>query len=266
MPPGAAARYAGVVFDLDGVLVRGASPIPHAAEAVAALRDAGVGVAFATNNATRTPEQVAALLAGAGVGADPAEVVTSPMAAARWLEPGTRCLVVGMEGVEAALDARGCPRVTDPADAQAVVVGLDTDLTYDDLRRGTTALLSGARFLATNADATLPTENGPWPGAGAIVAALAAASGRSPEVVGKPHAPLFEAAAAVLPDGPLLMVGDRLDTDIGGAAALGWDTALVLTGVATRADLRASEIRPTHVVETLAELAAVVGIGARAAG
>lgn len=259
-------RYAGVVFDLDGVLVRGTSPIPDAAAAVDALRAAGVGVAFATNNAMRTPEQVAAVLEGAGVGADPAEVVTSPMAAARWLEPGTRCLVVGMEGLEAALDARGCERVTAPEQAEAVVIGLDTNLTYDDLRRGTAALAAGARFLATNVDPTLPTADGYWPGAGAIVAALATATGRTPEVAGKPNAPLFEAAAAVLPDGPLLMVGDRLDTDIGGAAALGWDTALVLTGVATRADLEASEVRPTHVVETLAELAALVGIGATTAG
>jgi HAD superfamily hydrolase (TIGR01450 family) len=246
--------YAGVVLDLDGVVIRRGEAIAGAPGAVAALRAAGVGVAFATNNSTRTPEQVADVLHAAGVPAEPCEVVTSSLAAAELLEPGTRCLVVGMDGLRAALAARGCEEVRGHAAAQAVVVGLDRALTYEDLRLATLALRAGARFVASNADRTFPTAGGLEPGAGAIVAALVAASDREPEVAGKPNPPLFRTAAAHLPDGPLLMVGDRLDTDVAGAAALGWDTALVLTGVSTRGELAASHLTPTVVADSLAAL------------
>lgn len=253
-------RYAGLVLDLDGVVVRGGQAIPGAAGAIAALRAAGVGVAFATNNATRTPTQVAALLGRAGVPATPAEVVTSALAAADLLEPGTRCLVVGMDGLREALAARGCVEVRDPGLTDAVVAGLDQALTYDALRRATLALRAGARFVASNTDRTYPGPDGLEPGAGAIVAALVTASDRRPEVAGKPHAPLYRTAAACLPDGALLMVGDRLDTDIDGAAALGWDTALVLTGVATPAEAAAARPRPTYVTASLAALVEQLGL------
>lgn len=246
------------MLDIDGVVVRGTVALPGAAEAVAALRAAGVGVAFATNNATRTPDAVAALLTESGVAAGAGEVVTSSVAAAELLAPGTRCLVIGMEGLRVALSERGCTLVRDPSDAEAVVVGLDTGLVWDDLRRATLALRAGARFVATNGDRTFPAAEGLVPGNGATVAALVAASDRAPEYAGKPHAPLFAAAAAVLPPGALLMVGDRLDTDIAGAAAQGWDTAVVLTGVATAAEAAAFTPPPTYVAASLAEL---VGIG-----
>jgi HAD superfamily hydrolase (TIGR01450 family) len=246
--------YSGVVLDLDGVVVLGTCLIPGADAALAAVRDAGVGLAFVTNNATRTAAQVVDVLRAVGVPARHDEVVTSAMAAADLLEPGTRCLVIGMEGLHAALEARGCTEVREPGQAQAVVVGLDRDLRYDDLRRATLALRRGARFVAANTDRTFPAAEGLEPGAGAIVAALVAASDRQPEVAGKPHAPLFETAAGHLPAGRLLMVGDRLDTDIAGAAALGWDTALVLTGVATALEAAAAVPPPTYVAESLAAL------------
>ncbi len=251
-------RYAGVVLDIDGVLVRGAEPIPGSAGAVERLIAAGVGIAFATNNAARTPEQVAAALRAAEVPATAEFVVTSAMAAAGMLTPGTRCLIIGMEGLRQALDRRGCVEIRAPGDAEAVVVGLDTDLRWDDLRRATLALAAGARFLGTNGDVTFPGPDGLWPGNGAVLAALTAATGRSPELAGKPHAPLLLAAADRLPPPEggqrLLMVGDRHETDIVGAAALGWDTALVLSGVATAEDERVWTPPPTYVAPTLAAL------------
>lgn len=251
-------RYGGVALDLDGVVFRGDRAIPGVARAVQAVRDTGTGLAFLTNNATRTPAQVVDLLGGFGVAAARDEVATSSMALADLVQPGTRCLVIGMEGLRAALADRGCVAVCDPAQAEVVAVGLDRAFSYDDLRRGMRALRAGARFLATNTDRTFPAADGLEPGAGAIVAALAAASDRQPEVAGKPHPPLYRTAAARLGAGPLLMVGDRLDTDIAGAAALGWDTALVLTGVSTADEAAVADPAPTLVADSLPALVRVL--------
>lgn len=247
-------RYAGVVVDLDGVCYLGTQAIDGSADAVSRLRDAGVGVTFATNNATRTQQESAGKLGSLGFTVEPDEIVTSAVAAAALLEPGTPCLVVGMRGLREAVRDRGCTLVEDPADAAAVVTGLDRDLSYDTLVRATRALVNGARFVASNADSTFPAEDGISPGAGAIVAALERASGRTPEVAGKPQAALFEAAAARLPDGPLLMVGDRLETDIAGASALGWDTAVVLSGVTDADMVDGADPAPTYVADDLAAL------------
>jgi glycerol 3-phosphatase-2 len=246
--------YAGVVLDVDGVLVRGDVALPGAPETLAALRTRGVAIALVTNNASRTPARIAADLADAGIVAAPEEVITSPLAAAGMLPPGTRCLVIGMDGLRLALADRGCVEVHEPGDADAVVVGWNRHLVWDDLRRATLALTRGARFLGTNGDVSYPAAEGLWPGNGAILAALAAASARTPEIAGKPQAPLFLAAAERLPAGRLLMVGDRLDTDIAGAAALGWDTALVLTGVTARAAAAAADPAPTWVLDDVSGL------------
>ena len=251
-------RYAGVVIDLDGVCYLGKEPIPGASAAVARLREAGVAVAYATNNATRTPEQFAATLVSLGFHATADDVVTSAVAAADLLEPGTRCMVIGAQGLREAVRGRGCVLVDDPDEAQAVLTGLDRDITYERLKRGTRALLGGARFIASNADGTYPDIDGISPGAGAIMAALEKASGVRAEIAGKPAPALFHAAAARLPDGPLLMIGDRVDTDIAGAAALGWDTALVLTGVTTADAAAHADPPPTYVADDLARLVAVL--------
>ncbi len=248
------ARYAGVVIDLDGVCYRGPEVIPGSPEAVARLRRAGIGIAFATNNATRTRQQAADKLISLGFEAAPDEIVTSAVAAADLIAPGTRCMVIGAHGLREAVHDRGCELVDDPTQAQVVVSGLDKDVDYEQLTRGTRALLNGARFIASNADGTYPDADGISPGAGAIMAALEKASGVRAVVAGKPEPALFQAAAARLPEGPLMMIGDRLETDIHGAAALGWDSALVLTGV-TDADAAAqANPAPTYVAEDLASL------------
>lgn len=252
-------RYAGVVFDLDGVVHRAGEPLPGAAESVTALRERGVSLVFASNNSSATPEAVAALLSDLGVPATAADVVTSAQAAADLLDPGTRCLVIGEEGLRTALADRGCVETGDWRAAEAVVVGWDRSVTWDDLRRATLALHHGARFIGTNGDRSYPSPEGPWPGNGAVLAALTAASQHAPEIAGKPHAPLLERAAARLPAGRLLMVGDRHETDVAGAAALGWDTALVLTGVTGPDELAGLDPPPTYVLGELADLLAPPG-------
>lgn len=247
-------RYAGVILDIDGVVLNLDQPIPGAPDAVAALRKRGIGVGFITNNATRTPEAVAAALCAAGVPAEADQVVTSAVAAAQLVERGTRCLVIGMEGLVEALRARGCVMVVDPTEAEAVVVGWDRELVWDDLRRATLALTRGARFVATNSDVSYPSPEGPWPGNGAVLAALTAATGRHPEIAGKPKPTVFRTAAERVPAGPLLMVGDRPETDLAGAAALGWDTALVLTGVTSPGAVADLTPCPTWVFNDLREL------------
>lgn len=252
--PARIAPYAGVVFDLDGVLYLADTPMPGAAETVAAVRAAGLGVAFVTNNASRTPEQVAAKLSGMGVPATVTEVITSSQAAARLIEPGSRCLVVGADGLRTVLERRGCGFTDDPDRAETVVVGFTPDLVWDDLRRATLALRRGARYVATNADVAFPSPEGLVPGNGATVAALNAASGRTPEIAGKPYPALFEAVVERLRTGPLLMVGDRPETDITGAQALGWDTALVLSGVTSREEADEVDPAPTYILDGVADL------------
>ncbi|MDP8978167.1 MAG: HAD-IIA family hydrolase [Actinomycetota bacterium] len=246
--------YAGVVLDLDGVVYRHERALDGAADTVAELGRRGVGVVFVTNNATRTPREVADKLRAMGVPADPSQVLTSALAAARMIDAPARCLVIGERGVRAALDERGLGLVEDAAGADVVVVGWDRRLTWDQLRRATLALSAGARFVATNSDLVYPSPEGPWPGNGATLAALTAATGREPEVAGKPRAPLLTAAAGRLPEGPLLMVGDSLATDVAGAAALGWDCALVLTGVTAASDVDGARPRPTYVLDDLGAL------------
>ena len=209
---------------------------------------------FVTNNASATPAQIVAELADVDVPATPGQIVTSAMAAAALLDPGTRCLVIGMDGLRAALDDRRCLIVTDPRDADAVVVGFDRRFTWEALRDANAAIRNGARFIATNTDATFPAADGIWPGNGAVVAAIATATGTQPEVAGKPHTPLLEAAAARAGRTPVLMVGDRFETDIAGAAALGWDTALVLTGITAEAEVAGLSPAPTYVLRGLAQL------------
>lgn len=246
--------YAGVVVDLDGVCFRGSEAIDGSPGAVDRLRDAGIAVVFATNNSTRTPDDYVDKLTSLGFDVSPDELVTSALAAADLLDPDCRCLVIGADGLRAAARGRGCVLVDDPQQAQVVLVGLDPQFTYDRLTRGTRALLAGARFIASNPDATLPGVDGVAPGTGAIIAALERATGVTAEVAGKPQPALYRAAAARLPAGELLMIGDRLETDIVGATALGWDTALVLTGVSDAAAAAAADPAPTYVADDLASL------------
>jgi HAD superfamily hydrolase (TIGR01457 family) len=255
--------YDAILFDLDGVLYLGSRPIPGAAEVVATLRTAGKRIVFVTNNSSRTPGDVATHLEDLGIQATPADVETSSHATAELLtNKGIHsAFVIGEEGIRTALTQAGIElRDGDPDRADAVVIGFDREATYADLRAAAVLVAGGAAFIATNADASFPASDGTmWPGAGALLAAVETASGRRAEVVGKPNPPVLEAALRRAGGGRPLMVGDRLDTDIAGAARLGWDSALVLTGIATRAQAERAEFAPTFVLDDLHGLVAAQG-------
>jgi len=223
-----------VCCDLDGVIWRGDEPIPGSAEGVADLRAGGLRVVFATNNSSGTRAEYAAKLVTCGVPAVADDVLSSAMAAARLLASdlpaGARVLSYSGPGVREALEAVGLVPV-DSMPAAAVVVGWHRDFDFDRLARAADAVREGARFVATNVDPTYPTATGVVPGTGALVAALATASGRQPEVAGKPMAPMADLVrAACGPDG--VMIGDLPSSDGAFAAALGWPFALVLSGIA----------------------------------
>ena len=238
--------YRAVLFDLDGTLYRGETPIDGAVETDLALRERGVLVRYVTNNATLELSAFAAKLRRMGFPAEPEEIASSASGTATHLsEENVRsAFVVGMPGLVRTLRAAGVEVVNadaeglvdpDPRRAEAVVVGLCRTLTYDLLWGAMETIGGGARFVATNPDATFPLEGGRLsPGAGALVAAVQAGSGVEPFVVGKPKPFLIESILreAGLRPTEALVVGDRVDTDLAAGRAAGCPTYLVLTGVA----------------------------------
>ena len=258
-------RYDLVILDLDGVVYLGTEPIPGAAGAITRLREDGRRVAYATNNAGRTPSEVAALLVSLGITATADEVVTSPQAAGRLLAQrlpaSAPVLVVGAEALREQVGAAGLTPVDSAGAAPvAVVQGYGPEVGWRQLAEATVAIRGGALWVATNTDRTLPSPRGPLPGNGALVAALSTALDRVPDVVvGKPEPGLFVEAAARAGASRPLVVGDRLDTDVEGARRAGMDSVLVLTGVAGARDVLAAPParRPTLLAADLAELSTV---------
>lgn len=273
----------GILCDLDGVVYRGEHACPGAVEGLTAARSAGIQVLFMTNNASRPPGEVARHLTDLGLPTTDQEVLGASQVAASVLAAertellaapdgavAAAVLAIGGPGVALALREVGLhavlPEQTRAAAAQgqplsvaAVVQGYGSGVTALDLAEAAYAIAEGASWMATNDDSTLPTERGLAPGNGSLVAAVAHATGRLPRVVGKPHGPAYEVAMARLglPREQCLMIGDRLETDISGARAVGLQSALVLTGVDGRADVDAAAeaLRPDLVVETIPDLA-----------
>jgi len=249
------------LVDLDGVLVRGGEPLPGAAEALQRLKEAGRVVVF-SNNSTRSRRRFAARLSGMGFKIKPEEIVNSAYIVAQHILKSagpSKVFIIGEEGLKEELELAG-HRLAGPEEAEFLVVGMDRELSYEKLAGALHLLLRGAHFLATNADPTFPTPEGPLPGAGAVVGALQGMGFSPEEVVGKPSPIAFKVALeAAGVGGPreCLLIGDRLETDILGAARVGMDSALVLTGVTRREDLQESVFQPTWVAESLA---ALVGI------
>ncbi|MDC5695965.1 HAD-IIA family hydrolase [Intrasporangium calvum] len=259
--------YAGLVCDLDGVVYRGSRAVPGAPDVLRQLVREGMRIVYATNNASRLPSEVAEHLSELGLPASSPDVVTSAQAGAAALAallvPGSRVLALGGQGVSAALAEVGLEPVQPARSASgappaAVLQGLGRELTVQDFESAARHLADGAVWVATNGDATLPMEWGLAPGNGAYVTLLAQTVGRDPLVVGKPHAPLYQASVERLGTTleATLAVGDRLDTDIAGAVAAGLDSAWVLTGVHPPSELlRQPEGGvPTWVISHLAEL------------
>jgi len=251
-----------VIFDLDGVVYIDGRGIDGAGAALQRLTDAGIQVLFASNNSTKTPAMAAEHIAAAtGYPCTAAQAVTSSFVTAKQLAGMYRAAhVVGEPGLVATLRDEGIDVVADWRDAQVVVVGLDRAVTFDALAAATLAIgVGGAAFVATNTDVTFPTDDGPVPGGGAIVAAIAAATEVEPVVYGKPNE-AFRSVMRDLADGEVLMVGDRAETDIAMGKAEGWATVLVLSGVTNDAADVPPEYAPDYVLDSIVELPRLLGI------
>ena len=265
-------RYDTALLDLDGVVYVGGAAIPGAPAALRQAHEEGMRLAFVTNNASRTPAAVAGLLTGLGVPAEPGDVVTSAQAAARLLAErlpsDAPVLVIGGMGLRLALRERGLRPVSTAADRPlAVVQGYVPGLSYGLLAEGGIAVAGGALFVATNADLTLPRNDGQAPGNGSLIQVIATATGVTPLVAGKPEPPLHRETVIRTGAKHPLVVGDRLDTDILGAQRVGVDSLLVLTGVTSPAGaiLAPAGQRPTYIAEDLTGLLAAypdVAVGA----
>lgn len=238
LPPSAR----GLVLDMDGVLWRDADPLGDLRAIFARIAQRGLRVVLCTNNSTRTPEQYLEKLRGFGVVLEPWQIITSSQTLAHALRQqfpkGARVYTLGEEGLTGALREEHFEPVSDgeSAGAIAVAMGMDRGITFAKLRAATLLIRGGAPFYATNPDRTFPTPEGLIPGAGALVAALVAATDVEPIVVGKPQPAMLELALERLgtPHEFTFVVGDRIETDILAGQAVGCPTALVLSGVSTR--------------------------------
>ncbi len=246
-----------IMFDLDGVVYVGDTAVEGAADRIHRVRESGLHVAFVTNNAARTPDQVAEKLVGLGVEAAPSDVVTSAQAAARLLAEehglGAKILMLGGEGLRVALREAGLEPVEDPEGAKAVASGYGPEVRWREIMRVSTLVRDGLPYVASNTDMTIPTPYGLAPGHGVLVETIAGFAGVRPTVAGKPEKPLMEETVRRVGGQRPLMVGDRLDTDIAGAHAIDVPSLLVLTGVSRLEDLASatSDLRPSYISPTL---------------
>ncbi|MCM0622428.1 HAD-IIA family hydrolase [Nocardioides bruguierae] len=250
------------MLDLDGVVYVGGHAVAHAPESIAAAREAGTGIAFVTNNASRTPERVAAHLQDLGIDAGTEDVVSSAQAAAGVLRErfgaGARVVALGTTGLVEALRVAGLEPVGVEDDADALATGYSPDVPWKDLMRGAVRVRQGLPWVASNTDMTIPTPYGVAPGHGVLVDMLRRFTEVEPVVAGKPAPPLLEETVRRVGGSTPLMIGDRLDTDIDGGIAVGLPTLLVLTGVSGLDELVATPAghRPTYVAPDLRGLLA----------
>jgi HAD superfamily hydrolase (TIGR01450 family) len=252
--------YDHVLLDLDGCLWVGDDACEGAVEAVHALREAGRSVRFLTNDVRHGPEEFVRKLWRLGFQAAVDEVLSVGAAVQRLLaeREGGAAFVIGSQALvdhvaEAGL--RVVNRTPFATRADVVVVGAHEDFVFEELKVAVQAVMRGAMLVGATRDATFPMPDGPWPGTGAVLAAVETAAGRKADVVvGKPEPGMYEAARASLAPGRVLAVGDRLDIDVAGARRAGLDSALVLTGSTSRADAAAADPRPTYVGDSLAAL------------
>jgi HAD superfamily hydrolase (TIGR01450 family) len=252
--------YDHVLLDLDGCLWVGDDACEGAADAVTALREAGTSVLFLTNDVRHAPEEFVRKLWRLGFQASIAEVVTVGAAVQYHLAGRDRgsAFVVGSQALIDHVSAAGLRilnRTPFATRADVVVVGAHEELSYDELRIAAQAVIRGAELIGATRDRSFPMPDGPWPGSGAVLAAIEHAADRVADVVvGKPEPPMYEAARDRLGPGRMLAVGDLLDIDVAGARRAGLDSALVLTGGTTREAVEAADPKPTHVADSLAAL------------
>lgn len=251
------ASYDSVVLDLDGCIWVGETVIPGAPEAVAEIRAAGKQVTFLTNDGRRSPEEYVRKLWSLGIQASLEEVITVG-AAIQYVLAGrerTPVYVIGSPAIFRHVAEAGHRVVngTSQATRAGLVVAAGHDeFGYRELREATQAILAGAALLGANRDRTFPREDGMWPGTGALVAALEYATETEAQIVGKPERQIFQVALDRLDAGRVLVIGDRLDADLAGAAAAGLDGAIVLTGAASQDEAEsASDPAPVAIAADL---------------
>lgn len=256
--------YSGFILDLDGVIWVGEKPIPEAVEATRRLRDLGLKTIFVTNNSTKTRREYEKRLRDLGLEVDTDEILNSGYATALLLKErygGGRAYVVGEKGLVKELREQKIEVITRKecwkGGCDFVIVGMDRGFNYWKIATAMRAIREGALFIATNADKTFPSEKGLLPGAGSMIAAIATAAGKKPNiVVGKPSSYIFEIALRKmdLKREDVLVIGDRIDTDIEGAHNAGIKSVLILTGVTSKEEAERSEIKPNFILKTLSEL------------
>ncbi len=256
------AAIQGLILDMDGVLWRGGQPLGPLPQWFDQMRALGLRWVFVTNNATRSPRAYVTRLAQMGLDAREEQIINSAMAAAallreRWPQAQARVLTLGEGGLDEVLREAGFTVVHEPP-ADAVVAALDRQCTYEKLARAARAVHQGAWLVGTNPDRTYPVPDGLAPGAGALLAALEAATDAQATIAGKPEPWPFRLALERLglPAERVLAVGDRLETDILGAQRLGIPTALVLSGVTTRERAEAWQPAPDWIGPDLGRLLA----------
>jgi 4-nitrophenyl phosphatase len=249
-----------LIIDIDGTLWRGNTPMPGLAPFFSFLQRRGISFVIVTNNSVETPAQYQQKLAGFGVAIQLDNILTCSLATAEYLKReknGATIYIIGESGLRQVMRQAGFT-IIDDADhtADAVIVGGDTALTYDKLKNAVLLIQRGARFIGTNPDLLVPTEEGLVPEAGTTLAAIQAATGVSPTVIGKPERMLFEMAVKKMGSNPnqTAMLGDRLDTDILGGQRAGLKTILLTTGVDNEQTIRQKEIYPDAVFSGLDEL------------
>jgi glycerol 3-phosphatase-2 len=258
------ATYDHVLLDLDGCVWVSEELTPGAEAALSLLRAAGKTITFVTNDAARAPEEYVRALWSLGVRASLGEVVTVGSAIQFVLAqrgPSIPTYVIGSAAIHRHVADAG-QRIVNHTEwaprAELVVVAAHAQLTYDELRIATQAVLAGAEMLCAGRDRTYPTADGPYPGTGLVIAGLEYATGQTARNAGKPDPVIFQTALDRLEPGRALMVGDRLDSDLAGAHAAGLDGAIVLTGVTTREEAaRAQDPAPVAVADTLHDLVAL---------
>lgn len=250
-------KVRGIILDLDGTVYRGQEAVPGAADFIRDLHARDVAIRYVTNRANRSSIEVCRQLSDMGLSCDPDDVITSADATADFLKPGP-VYVIGESGLFDVLTHKGF--VLDETAAETVIVSFDRTFTYEKLAIATRLIGNGAKFVATNADRALRVEGGIAPGTGSLVAAVEAATGVKPLIIGKPERLIFDMTLRDmgLTADEVIAVGDNIDTDIPAGAAADIRTAFILTGVSTREDLAHAPVQPTWVVEDYEELRKII--------
>jgi HAD superfamily hydrolase (TIGR01450 family) len=252
--------YAAYLFDIDGTLLRPGSTIPGAVEALTTLKAHGKAVRAVTNNSRMAHHAVAERFRQYGLPLEDDEVFSALRATAQFIaheHPGATVYPFGADGLVYELQQAGLS-ITDQERADYVVAGYFPEIGLDSMTKAMRALIHGARFIAVNVDRRYVGSEGAIPGAGAFVAAIERASGRSPDVVvGKPSITIVQEAVASVgqPASECLLVGDNIEADVIAAHTAGLPALLVWTGVSTQADLAASGVTVEHVADSVEALA-----------